>query len=157
MDNSFPSLRRMQRNLCLFAWFKIPMIAFCRPKITLWTEDEVVVKIKRSRLTNNHLKSMYFGALMVGADLAAGMHAFAYASTGNTKISLAFKSCSAMFYYRPDTDVFFHATVGNLVKDMIARSRSTQLRVQEIIPVTVLDGNGNLVAEINMELSLKVK
>jgi hypothetical protein len=125
--------------------------------LTHWTEDEVVVKIKRFRLTKNHLKSIYFSALMVGAVCAPGLHAFAHASTGETKFSLAFKSCKAIFYFRPYTDVFFHATTGNLLKEMIVRIRSTQLRFHEFIPVTVSDANGKLVAEIHMELSLRVK
>jgi acyl-coenzyme A thioesterase PaaI-like protein len=74
--SNFPSLKKMQWNIWLFGLVKIPMIAYCRPKIITWNEETVVIRIRRSRRTNNHLKSMYFGALMVGADLAAGMHAF---------------------------------------------------------------------------------
>lgn len=157
MNNDFPSLRKMQRNLCLFAWMKIPMIAFCRPKITVWDEERVVIRIKRSRRTNNHLKSMYFGALMVGADLAAGMHAFAYSASGKRKISLAFKSCNAVFHKRPETDVFFEAVAGKLVQAMIEESITSQERVNQNIPVKITDASGEQVAEVIMELSIKVK
>ena len=69
--SNLPTLKKMQWNLWLFGWVKIPMIAFCRPKIVTWNEDTVVIRIRKSRRTKNHLKSIYFGALMVGADLAA--------------------------------------------------------------------------------------
>ena len=155
--NDLPSIGKMQRNLWLFGLVKIPMIAFCRPKIVVWDEQKVVIRIKRSRKTNNHLKSMYFGALMVGADLAAGMHAFAYSSTGNQKISLAFKSCSAQFLQRPETDVYFTAESGILVQEMIQKSMLSQQRVNEMITVYVSDESGQEVAVVTMELSLKVK
>lgn len=155
--SNFPSINKMQRNLWLFGWLKIPMIAFCRPKIVAWDEQKVVIRIKRSRRTNNHLKSMYFGALMVGADLAAGMHAFAYSSTHKKRISLAFKSCTANFLQRPETDVFFTAEAGDLVKNMIHKSEETEQRVNETILVTITDETGQNVAIVSMELSLKVK
>jgi acyl-coenzyme A thioesterase PaaI-like protein len=147
----------MQRNLWLFGLFKIPMIAFCRPKIVVWDEQKVVIRIRRSRRTNNHLKSMYFGALMVGADLAAGMHAFAHSTTNQKKISLAFKSCSAQFFQRPETDVYFTAESGNLVQEMIQKSMLSQQRVNEMITVHISDESGQEVAVVTMELSLKVK
>lgn len=155
--NTWPTKNKMQWNLRLFGWFKIPMIAFCRPKIELWTEDSVVLRIRRSRRTNNHLKSMYFGALMVGADLAAGLHAFAFSVHAKKKISLAFKSCNAQFLKRPETDVFFHADAGAKVREMIAQSESLGERINAMIPVIMKDANGEVVATVEMELSLKVR
>jgi acyl-coenzyme A thioesterase PaaI-like protein len=155
--SNFPSIHKMQRNLWLFGWLKIPMIAFCRPKIVHWDENKVVIKIKRSRRTNNHLKSMYFGALMVGADLAAGMHAFAQISTQKKKISLAFKSCQAEFLQRPETDVYFTTEAGEMVKEMIRISEDTQQRVNQMVAVRITDEAGVEVANVTMELSLKVK
>jgi hypothetical protein len=154
--SNFPSLKKMQWNIWLFGLVKIPMIAYCRPKIITWNEETVVIRIRRSRRTNNHLKSMYFGALMVGADLAAGMHAFAFTVSAKKKISLAFKSCSAQFLKRPETDVFFEANAGDIVRNMIAESEIKKERVNAIIPVTIKDTDGEEVAQVDMELSLRV-
>jgi acyl-coenzyme A thioesterase PaaI-like protein len=146
----------MQWNLWLFGWVKIPMIAFCRPKIVTWNEDTVVIRIRKSRRTKNHLKSIYFGALMVGADLAAGLHAFAFTVSEKKKISLAFKSCNAQFIKRPDTDVFFEAKAGAIVRNMIAESESKKERINAVIPVSIKDVHGEEVARVDMELSLRV-
>jgi hypothetical protein len=154
--SNFPSLKKMQWNIWLFGLVKIPMIAYCRPKIITWNEETVVIRIRRSRRTNNHLKSMYFGALMVGADLAAGMHAFAFTVSAKKKISLAFKSCSAQFLKRPETDVFFEANAGDIVRNMIAESEIKKERVNAIIPVSIKDTDGEEVAQVDMELSLRV-
>jgi acyl-coenzyme A thioesterase PaaI-like protein len=132
------------------------MIAFCRPKIVTWNEDTVVIRIRKSRRTKNHLKSIYFGALMVGADLAAGLHAFAFTVSEKKKISLAFKSCNAQFIKRPDTDVFFEAKAGAIVRNMIAESESKKERINAVIPVSIKDVHGEEVARVDMELSLRV-
>lgn len=154
--NDFPSLKKMQRSLWMFGLFKIPMIAFCRPKIVIWNENEIVLCIKNSRLTNNHFKSLYFGAIMVGSDLAAGMHAFAYMAENKQKISIAFKSCKAAFFQRPDKHVFFQAIAGETVRKMIARSQTNKIRVHEFIEVIITDSNQTVVAKVEMELSIKV-
>jgi len=154
--NNFPSLTKMQWNLWLFGWIKIPMIAFCRPRIVQWDENRIVIRIKRSRRTNNHLKSMYVGVMMVGADLAAGMHAFAFSVSQKKKISLAFKSCDAQFYKRTESHVFFESNAGEIVQEMIQNSLSTGERMNRIILVSVKDIHHELLAEIKMEISLKV-
>jgi hypothetical protein len=154
--NNFPSLKKMQRSLWLFGLIKIPMIAFCRPKIIIWNENEVVLSIKNSRLTNNHFKSLYFGALMVGSDLAAGMHAFAYMVENKQKISISFKSCKADFFQRPDKHVFFNAKAGDTVRKMIDTSVTDKIRVHEFIEVVITDSNQTVVAKVKMELSIKV-
>ncbi len=157
MKNSFPSLVQMQRSLFWFSWLKIPMIAYCRPKIMIWDEEQVVLKIRKSRRTKNHLNSMYFGVLMVGADLAAGMHALAFSRVQEKKISLAFKSCNAQFIKRPLTDVFFQANAGNIVREMIAISNTTGNRINREIVVELTESSGEKVAEVIMELSIKVR
>ena len=154
--SNLPTLKKMQWNLWLFGWVKIPMSAYCRPKIVTWNEDTVVIRIRKSRRTKNHLKSIYFGALMVGADLAAGLHAFAFTVSEKKKISLAFKSCNAQFIKRPDTDVFFEAKAGAIVRNMIAESESKKERINAVIPVSIKDVHGEEVARVDMELSLRV-
>ena len=70
------SIRSMQWKLFLLGFFKIPIIGFTRPKLITIDEENISVKIKLNRRTKNHLNSMYFGALAVGADIAGGIHVF---------------------------------------------------------------------------------
>ena len=71
--------------LFFFLKFKIPVLGFVSPKIIELTDTHVKVKIKLNWKNKNHLNSMYFGALAVGADVAAGFHAFYYADKFNKK------------------------------------------------------------------------
>jgi len=61
-------LSKAKRMLWLFGFFKIPLIGYVNPKLIKLTDKSMVVKIPLRRKTKNHLGSMYFGALGIGAD-----------------------------------------------------------------------------------------
>jgi len=151
------SLQKMKWNLWLLGVFKIPMIAFVRPRLLKMTDEEVLVKIKFRRKTKNHLKSMYFGALAVGADIAAGIHAFYFAETLGHKVSFAFKGMDAAFLKRAESDVFFNITQGLLIKEAIEESARINERINQDIEVQAEDEEGELVATFIMIVSVKVK
>ncbi len=58
--------------LRLFALAKIPMMFYARLWVAEISAEQIVVRIPLRRRTKNHLGSMYFGALSVGAHCAAG-------------------------------------------------------------------------------------
>ena len=70
------SINKMRWLLFLLGFVKIPMIRYTKPKLLMINDDDVRVKIKLRRRTKNHLNSMYFGALSVGADIAGGIQVF---------------------------------------------------------------------------------
>jgi len=151
------SLKKMKWNLWLLGVFKIPLIAFVRPRLLKMTDEEVLVKIKFRRKTKNHLKSMYFGALAVGADVAAGIHAFYFAETLGYKVSFAFKGMNAEFIKRAESDVFFNITQGLLIKEAIEKSAKNEERINQNIEVQAKGEGGELVATFTMIVSVKVK
>ena len=82
-------ITKAKRMLWLFGIFKIPLIGYVSPKIIEFTPERMVIRIKLRRRTRNHLGSMYFGALGIGADLAGAFQAFSIADQKKRKISLA--------------------------------------------------------------------
>lgn len=154
------NLKRAQRMLWLFGLFKIPMIGFCRPRIEQLDEEHIRISIPTNMLTRNHLGSMYFGALAVGADLAAGFHVFMLAKQMKLKVSFAFKSFEGAFLYRPEGRVYFEAQSGALLRDMMEESSRTKERLNQKIPVSAWtrenDGQKE-VARFVLECSVKVK
>jgi hypothetical protein len=157
MANNFPTLKTMQWKMWLLGVFKIPMIAYCRPKLVQFDETFAVIKIRNRRRMRNHLNSIYFGALMVGGDLSAGLHAYAYSVQRSERISLAFKSCEAQFLMRAESDVYFVNSKGREVAAMMEEAKNTGERQNLRLPIDVFDAENNKVAIITMELSIKVK
>lgn len=145
--------------LNLFAFTKVPLIWVCRPKILELDDQKVIVKIPLKRKTKNHLNSMYFGVLAVGADVAGGFLAMSKAKENGKKISLAFKQVDGQFLKRPEADVVFTCSQGNLIDEMLEESTSSGERINRAVKIvaTCPSINGDEpMAIFNLTLSIKV-
>lgn len=146
--------------LWIFAKFKVPMIGYTGIRLCSIDEKEVCLNIKLKRKTKNHVNSMYFGALAVGADVAGGLHAVYHAKAKNVKIAPLFKSFQAEFHRRAESDVTFICKEGLKVRDMITQAKLKGERVNDIICIeayTENKGQRTHVASFKVELSVKVR
>lgn len=155
--NNPVSLKKMQRLMWLMGVVQIPMIAFAKPRLKQLDDDKAVVRIRLRRRTRNHLKSMYFGALAVGADVAAGIHAYYFAKKSGDNISFAFKSVNGQFLQRATTDVSFESVDGKLVESAFLEAKKTKERVNQMVMVNAYNTQREIVATFEMEISVKVK
>lgn len=151
------SLAKMRRLLWLMGIVKIPLIAYVRPKLMHLDEKSCQVRIKLRRRTKNHLKSMYFGSLAVGADVAAGLHAYYFAENSGVKVSFAFKAVKAEFLMRAMTDVIFESKDGSIVEEAFQEAMKTKERVNQWVKVEAKNTDKEVVAVFDMEISVKVK
>lgn len=150
---------RFKLFLWYFSHFKVAMIGYLRPKIIKLNDQEIVIRIRLNRRSRNHLNSMYFGALSVGADIAGGLHAFFHSDKTKRNVSLAFKSFQAQFLKRPESDVFFICNEGDIVKQMVADSSQSGERINKQIHINAYTNYPQEpieVAQFILELSLKV-
>ena len=154
---SQPTLKSFNRKLFLLGVFKIPMLWYVRPKLVELNEERVVAKIRLRRRTKNHLNSMYFGALAVGADVAAGIFAFYFAEILGKRVSFAFKGINGEFIKRAETDITFICDQGELVKKAMDKSKEAGERVNETVKVIAYNTSKEPVAEFDMIVSVKVK
>ena len=154
---STSNLKKYGMMLRLMGIFKIPMIGYVKPRLIQMTDHDVLVRIKLRRCTKNHLKSMYFGALAVGADVTAGLHAFYFCDELNVRPSFAFKGMKAEFIKRAETDVEFSCTEGQLIREQVLKAIQTNERQNHWVKVTAKNLNGEIVALFEMEISVKIK
>lgn len=142
-----------------FGFRKIPLLFYCRPSLVYADENKVIISIPLKRRTKNHLGSMYFGALCVGADCAAGLTAMQCIERHGKKVALIFKSLSARFIKRVEGDALFHCEQGKAISRLVDRAVETGERVElpVSIYVTVKGGDEERVAEFELVLSLKLK
>ncbi|ELR67639.1 hypothetical protein C942_01569 [Photobacterium marinum] len=142
-----------------FAQEKVKLIDYCEPEIVEISDEHLSLKIPLNDKTKNHLESMYFGALAIGADVAAGLLAMEMAGHSGMDVSLAFKSVQGEFFRRPEADVVFSCYQGSMIREMLDRSCMTGERINEPVSITVTcpDKDGNEpVASFSLTLSLKV-
>jgi len=153
-------LSRANKFLLIFGLVKIPLIFFVRPKIVELDNEKIVLKIPLRRRSRNHLKSMYLGALVIGADVASGFLAFIKQRESDRKMSLVFKSLKGEFLKRPMSDVFFECINGKLIDEMIAESTKTGDRITRPSIINVFTnyyGEKEHVAVFELQVSIKVK
>lgn len=151
------SLSKMQWMIFLLGFIKIPLLGYVRPKLLEITDESVAVKIRLRRRTKNHLNSMYFGALAVGADVAGGVHAFYFARKYGKQVSFAFKSMEAQFLKRAESDIVFRCVEGKSIENAVIQSIETGERINLKVNVVALNAQEEAVATFVMEISVKVK
>ncbi len=151
------SLKKMKWMLFLLGLTKIPIIGFVKPRLIELNDQKARVKIRLRRRSKNHLKSMYFGALAVGADVAAGLHAFYFAGKMGKKVSFAFKGMNVEFLMRAESDIIFSSNDGALVSAAMQESLENSSRVNKSISVIAENINGEIVATFTMIVSVRVK
>ncbi len=143
----------------LFGLFRIPLVFFCWPRVTAMSDERCEVLIPLSWRTKNHLGSMYFGALSIGADLAAGAYAMWRIDAAAERVSLVFKDFKASFLKRPTDDVIFVCTDAAKIDSQIQRAVASGERVTEQISIKAYENKNRHepVAEFELGLSLKKK
>ena len=144
------------RNLFLLGFIKIPIVGYVKPRLLEINDEKISVKVKLRKRTKNHLNSMYFGALAVGADIAGGLHAFYFSEAAGKKISFAFKGMNASFIKRAETSIIFNSYDGQIIKEAITLSSENGKRVNKNIKVSALNNLGEIVADFTMIVSIKV-
>ena len=144
-----------------FSFAKIPLLFFVGPTVSKLTDEECVITIPFHKRNKNHLGSMYFGALCIGADAAGGMIAAKLLrQVKKGKGSLIFKDFQAKFLKRPEGQTFFTCADGLKIQDAVRRAEESLERVD--LPVMVIATvpskfGKEPVAEFTLTLSLKVK
>jgi acyl-coenzyme A thioesterase PaaI-like protein len=143
-------------KLNLFALFKIPLILFCSPRVIKLEEDLCEVVIPLNYRTKNHLGSMYFGALAIGADLAIAFIAMYEIDKAPEKISLVFKDMKGNFLKRATEDVVFRCVEMQRVRDLVEKAKNSEERVEDSIPISAFGKKSDeRLADFELTLSLK--
>lgn len=162
MDLESLSPRKATWFVRLFGLTKIPLLAWVLPRVTRVDADGIELVVPLTRRTKNHHGSMYFGALAIGADLAAGVLAMlrleaARRKTG-TRVSMVFKDVEGRFLRRPDGDVRFVCAEGQEIAALVEEALASKERVERRVPVRAfVDGRDGSteVAAFSLTLSLK--
>ena len=143
-----------------FGWKKVPLIYYCRPSVVELNREKAAIKIPIKRRNRNHLKSMYFAVLAVGADIAGGLLAMDQIRRSKKKISLVFKDFKADFLKRPEGDTLFTCNDGLAIEKLVQQAVESGERVNMPLKITatvpsIFDDEP--VAEFVLTLSLKDK
>lgn len=147
-------------TLFLKAWaaVNVPMIWLTGASIVSSDERRCVVRIPFRRRNRNHLRSVYFGVLCIGADIAGGFLAMRQIREEGGGVSLIFKDLRADFLKRAEGDVIFTCEDGEAIAELVRRARASGERenMPVVVVATVPSRLGDEpVARFELTLSLK--
>lgn len=140
-----------------WAFLKIPALWFVRPSVLELSDRRVEVRIPFRRRTKNHLGSIYFGVLCIGADTAGGLIAMRRIQQTGNEVSLIFKDFQAEFLKRAEGPVHFICDEGEAVSALVDEALRTGERVTMPVHVTAVvpSISDEPVARFVLGLSLK--
>ena len=126
---------RATMGIRFWALKNVFLLWFVSPSVIEVNEDRCVVRIPLGWKTRNHLGSMYFGALAIGADIAGGLIAFHLMQKRGIRAAFVFKDMHAEFLKRPESDVLFRCEDGALIRDLLERTFATGERQEATVHV----------------------
>ena len=143
--------------LRLFGLARIPLLYYVGVSVVELSPQRMVVRIPLRRRTRNHLGSMYFGALCIGADVAPGAYAMYLIRQQAVAISMVFKDFRAEFLKRAEGDVHFICGQGREIAELVAQAAASDERVERQLDIiaTVPSISDEPVAKFKLTLSLK--
>ena len=152
-----PERMRASLWLRLFGLAKIPLLYYVGVSIIELTPERMIVCIPLKRRNRNHLGSMYFGALCIGADVAPGAYTMLLIRQQPARISMVFKDFQAEFLKRAEGDVLFTCAQGREIAELVSRAAATDERVEMQLDVlaTVPTLSEEPVARFKLTISLK--
>jgi len=115
---------------------KVPMIDYAGLVIVTLNMDQSIVKICLTPQNKNHLNSMYFGSLAIGADAAGGLLPLYQIKQQKINSTVVFKDFKANFIRRPESDVYFVCNEGVKVHQALMETVATKQRIN--FPVNVV-------------------
>lgn len=143
-----------------FGLTQVPMILYCLPVVEQLDAQGCAVRIPLNWRTRNHFRSMYFGALAVGADVAGGFAAMYHIRRSGKEVGLIFKDFHAEFLKRPEADAVFRTEDGPAMATLVQEAITTGARVNGTVRITVTTpslSGPTPVAQCALTISLKLK
>lgn len=122
-------------SIRLFALAKIPLISLMRPTIVQADAETCIVKIPLTWLVKNHLNTMYFGALCVGADMAGGLIVMNMIRVRRSRVTFLFKDFEAQFLKRVEGVCFFTCNDGKKLAALLERAEASGEREEDTVEV----------------------
>ena len=147
-------------GLRAFGLFKIPLLCSVRPTILRLNRELCEVRIPLNYWTRNHLKSMYFGTLAIGADCAGGLLAQEAITKSGQNVVLIFKDFHADFLKRAEHDVHFTCKDGIKIEKQVKETIKSGERTNQALTIwatTPRVTGDEPVAKFQLTLSLKLK
>lgn len=124
------NILNLSQFIRVFALGKVPLLGLLGPKVITYSNQASVVRLPLNFLSKNHLGSMYFGALAMGAELSVALPIVDKLRSSKAKASFIFKDFSCEFKRRAETNVDFCCLEIEKINELFAKAINSGERVE---------------------------
>lgn len=156
LASMMPDKIRLTLIMRAFGLAKVPLLFMASPRVLQIDARKIEVLIPFRKIVKNHVGSMYFGALAIGADTAVGLLAMDKIFRSGKKATLLFKDFHADFLKRAEGDTTFVCEEGDKIDELLEKVFDTGERVNAPIACKAF-AKGEEVAHFTLTLSIKAK
>jgi hypothetical protein len=128
--NMLSHIKKLSAFIQFFSLGKIPLLGFMRPQVVRLDEQLSAVKIPFGYVTKNHVGSMYFGALAMGAELSVALYMVDQIFMKGLKSQFIFKDFKAQFHKRAEKDIYFVCNQISELQSLCEKAAQTTERVE---------------------------
>jgi len=139
----------------IFGLLKVPLLFATSPKVRTLNLKTCEIEIPFRKIVKNHVGSMYFGALAIGAEASVGLLAVQeIESRRPLRTSFIFKEFQIEFLKRAEGPTVFICTEGDMVTETMDKAIASETRSNQKISGTAFC-KGEEIAKYSLVLSLK--
>ncbi len=113
------------------SFFRVPLLFSTSPRVVEFSDKVTTAYLPLSRKNKNHVGSMYFGALSMGAELSIALMAIKGTNESKHKVTFIFKDFSAQFLKRADKGVYFTCEEADVAMEIIRETEKSGERVEK--------------------------
>lgn len=121
---------KLTTQIRAFSLLKVPLLGILRPKVVRLNDQLSRVRLPLSFLAKNHVGSMYFGALAIGAELSVALKVVDAMQNEKTKINFIFKDFSCQFLKRAESATDFCCDEVEKIQELIDKAANSLERVE---------------------------
>ena len=151
------TVKKLSWMIRLLSFLKVPLLGFCLPKVVELNSNSASVQINRWWLTSNHVGSMYFGALAMGAELSVATQLLKQMFGDRAPVTFIFKDAQFRFLSRAENHVIFRTDEVARVSELVAESLEAKDRRDKTISGYAYTINDPSKKIMEYEITLSVK
>lgn len=122
------SLKKLEFYIKASSFLRVPLLFFCNPKV-ISLNPSAKVKLPLNWFTKNHYRTMYFGALCMGAELSVALPLLNEMFVNKRKVNFIFKDFQSDFLKRADTNVIFEFDKVTELYDLVTECEKQKTRL----------------------------
>ena len=142
----------------MFSLLKVPLLGILRPKVVQLDQQSSRIRLPLSHLAKNHVGSMYFGALAIGAELSVALKVVDSMQNEKTPVNFIFKDFSCQFLQRAEGATDFCCDEVAQIQALIEKALAAQERVEgKFSGYACPKGTGKEQTLMTYQLTLSIK